>query len=253
MSIKYRQICDIPDSLINNFTVCYMGKEVYFQVFESPSRFIKLYSIIPKYSRHFYEVIRKDKRKFILDIDVNVSEKYIIDLAHYLEYYMGTIAIFTSCSETKTSYHLVAVDSEYTIDQCKNIVNKLDPYNELCDRSVYKINQLFRIEGSTKYGEKRYKRLLNSQKDLSDNITDYFAYTHSRVDICKVKKRQNIHNLNLPIPKEYIIRKYVSDTLISLKRVSSGTCIQCNRVHDSENAYLFYSNNQWNFRCFRSF
>lgn len=250
---RYTLLNDIPDALLNKFTIFYMGSEKYFQTFESPERFIRFYKSVPKRLRHYYEVIRKERRKLIIDIDANISEEEIVYIKDKLEALIESRAvIFSSCSLTKTSYHIVAPYLEFHVDDCKRIIEHLDPFGHICDRSVYKNNQFFRIEGSTKYGEYRFKYLLGTNKLSS--MSKYFAYTSYITTVKHLHPTKTYTTNNIHIPNCYKIRSYVSDSLISLTRIMPGTCTECKRHHDKENGYLIYNNidDYWEFRCFRS-
>lgn len=250
-SMRYQKLSDIPSHLEDKFTVCYMGDKIYFTVFDSPKEFVAFYKNVPIAYRHYYEVIRKNRRKLILDIDIDISEEDIVGLKEHLEDLLNSkVVVFSSCTFQKTSYHIVVLGQEFSIDQCKSIVNSIDPTHSICDKSIYKTNQMFRIEGSTKYKQYRYKYLLGKDS-LSCNMKAYFAYSFAKeVKPINVPKTI-ITDSNYNIPKEYRIRKYVSDYLISLTRISPGMCNICKRIHDSENGYLVRVNNQWDFRCFR--
>lgn len=225
----YYRLSDIPSHLEDKFTVCYMGEVVKYIVFNSVEGFVKLYRKTP--NKHFYEVIRNNYRKFIVDIDQHISNNDLLDIIDKVKSVTGSdVALFSSCTSIKTSYHIVAYEKYFTIDQCKSIVNMVDKKG-YCDRSVYKTTQLFRIEGSTKYNEKRFKYLYDENK-ISDNPELFFAY-------CPIFDKPKKHH--------EMIEKHIGKNLIHLKRVSPGYCDLCKRVHDKENAYILNGV----FHCFR--
>jgi hypothetical protein len=255
----YNRLDDIPIEYTNYFTVCYMGQTRFFQVFESPESFAKYYKNIPVSMRYYYEVIRKDIRKLIIDIDEYVTVDEILDIRDILRNLiyqkkkcLTFPIIFDSSNERKSSYHIVVPDIDFSLEECKYIINILDPMSVYCDKSVYKSNQLFRIEGSTKYGEKRYKYILDTDS-ISEDLTRGLAFVNYGTVLLS-KKESELYNIsNYNINDQFKIRRQISPILISLTRISPGMCPICKRIHEHENAYLIYRRKQWKFCCFRSF
>ena len=242
----YDKLCDIPKNLEDKFTVCYMGETITYIVFDSVKSFVKLYKNTP--NKHFYEIIRNDFRKFIVDIDQKISNNDLLDIIDRIKSVTKSdVCLFSSCNHSKTSYHMVAYEKYYTVDQCKSIIDIVD-VKKICDRNVYKSVQLFRIEGSSKYKETRYKYLYG-ENSISDYIELFLAYCPQ---FKKVKKYNNIGNCKLiPDYMHYTIGKRVNNNLVHLKRVSPGYCNICKRIHHKENAYIVYQDNAWKFYCFR--
>lgn len=259
----YPTLSHIPVRYQGFFTVFYYGEQRYFQVFEDPKKFISFYRTVPKSLRCYYEVIRGNIRKLIIDIDVVITEDEILELRHDLQVIIYayreqlTFPIVFKSTGQKISYHLVVPDIEFTIEECKHIISLLDPEEKYCDRSVYKPTQLFRIEGSTKFGQSRYKYVLYKDALSQDDqdILAGFAYVKTNANVITSTSytfRNTPVYSSLSIDNQFKIRKQVSPYLISLSRTSPGYCPICKRVHEHENAYLVYKDEKWEYRCFRN-
>jgi hypothetical protein len=239
----------LNETPVNKFVVCYMGSKIQYFSFDSPNDFFNFYRSV-KEKRHFYEVIRNNIRKLIIDIDVFITVDDVFKLAKKLANYLCTdVAVFDSSLESKTSYHLIALSKYFSIEQCKAIVNIIDE-NSVCDKNIYKSTQLIRIEGSTKYNQKRYKYLYG-KNSMSKYPERYLLYCKNFQLPAQYINKEVIIPCPVKIPEEYKIGKRKNDYLYHLKRIKSGYCNICERIHDNENAYIYWKNNQWNFGCFR--
>ncbi|ORX52869.1 hypothetical protein DM01DRAFT_1336655 [Hesseltinella vesiculosa] len=117
---------------------------------------------------------------------------------------------------------------------------------------------MFRIEGSTKYGQSRWK-YVQGHGDISDISTfckGLIGYTNgckmvdtdaivdyaigSRIYKPILDMHQDDRPSDMPsldIPKDFRIR-YVQGSMTVLDRIRPGYCNMCARVHDNENAYM---------------
>ncbi len=123
--------------------------------------------------------------------------------------------------------------------------------NNVCDRSVYKSVQLFRIEGSTKHGENRCKYLYG-EENISECIELFLAYCPDFRKPKNYTKNDTLDYSKIPDYDHYTTGKRVNNNLIHLKRNSPGYCNLCKRTHDKENAYTIFSKGEWRFHCFRN-
>jgi len=280
--IKYYSLDSIPFSICSKFVVFFSGETRYFLVFQNKHHFISEYKKKPSFSRHYYEVISTEFRKMVLDIDIFLTEKEIIYVNQELERLIFFLTkekvsnlIFRSADSKKTTYHIVVPKLMFTVEECKYIVNKLDSKQELFDRGVYKKIQFFRIEGSTKYQEKRYKYLLNEDKISEQVFEGLVGDKCCKKEKCKYCYNQSISNnkhnfvFNLSknikssntevvdnlfpkIKNQFRIRNQVDKYLISLTRINKGYCPLCERIHEKENGYIVFKKGKWNFYCFRN-
>jgi hypothetical protein len=265
-----------------------MGRTRYFQVFTNPLAFDKFYRKTRECDRHYYEVSVADRRKMIFDVDIHVTKQDILKIGKYIESLVDHLTgsrssclIYRSQDKDKTSYHIVVSELEFTLQECKHIVNILDPHDQYFDRGVYKTIQNFRVEGSTKYNERRHKYLLDTHA-LSEDVTGGLMYVESsripraRSLLTKVVQDHrvfspntrssykysrgnhvtknilaDIQELDKSLMEQFKIRRYVSDRLISLTRIHPGYCPLCKREHENENAFLVRNRERWDFNCYR--
>lgn len=252
---KYSSLSVCPDK---GFTVFYMGDEQYFQTFNCISEFMFFYQYIPKGMKHYYEVISTDYRKMVIDIDEYISledlfmlKQRLMDILYELFEIETMPVIFDSSNKNKYSYHIVIPSYSFTRETCMYILYVLD--SKFCDQSVYKTIQFFRIEGSTKINQNRYKYLLNYNK-ISIYLGHFLVtpYNSRKINktitllkssICQGDSITDIDLINFKVRK-------ASKGFILLDRVSPGYCQIHNRIHHKENAYLTYTT-KWVFKCFR--
>lgn len=253
---KYSSLPACSDN--KGFTVFYMGDDQYFQTFNDVSEFISFYRYIPKGMKHYYEVISTDYRKMIVDIDEYISLDNLFILKQrlmnifYELFEIETIpVIFDSSNKNKYSYHIIVPSYSFTRETCMYILYVLD--SKFCDQGVYKTIQFFRIEGSTKIDQNRYKYLLNYDK-ISIYLEHFLVTPYNSKKINKtitllkspVYQKNSLTNIDLTSFKLRKARK----GFILLDRVSPGYCQIHNRIHHKENAYLIYTT-KWMFKCFR--
>lgn len=153
--------------------------------------------------RHYYEIISDKCKGFkpYIDIDMgldkefdeetkkkidtdlfNLVENIKVILSHILiENSVFNVLIYDSSYGTKISYHIV-VDKLYVTNNIvlKNIIEyiqekiKTNPLSQYIDTKVYKMNQQFRLLGSSKLSNpNRVKRLFGSSLETELNLKDF--------------------------------------------------------------------------------
>ena len=220
------------------------------------------------------EVIMSDARKLIIDIDD--PDDY--ELANQLLFYdfeahvtsrirevfmiLGIgdphIIIYDMCDDFKISYHAVVTNFTFSARTCKGlcmIICSNQIWDKCVDVGVYKTVQSVRIEGSTKYGQRRWKNRTNNHHLpfasglLSNNdntIKSYFT--------CNIFTSLGHTELRLDCPivdLSQFKRGKIRNNILPLYRVKPGFCIQCNRIHDRENAAIKYGLGRARYICWR--
>jgi len=173
----------------NSFIVQYQESEVTYKyyLFDSIEDFKKYYFSIPKFCRNCYEVILDKPQKLRYDIDINNVKTVdiqplplVLQFKQSLEEKLNTeVLIYLSkdIQERKFSCHMVvtkyyARNHEECFSLCyvlSQLADKaLQPY---IDFNTYHKTQSLRLEGSTKYGDVRYKYLYG-HNDLSPRFDE---------------------------------------------------------------------------------
>ncbi|OUM68085.1 hypothetical protein PIROE2DRAFT_58363 [Piromyces sp. E2] len=158
-----------------------------YYLFKSLEEFKQYYFSIPKFCRNSYEVILDKPQKLRYDIDIkNVKSvdiqplPLVLKFKQKLEEKLNTeVLIYLSkdIQNKKFSCHMVITKYYarnhgecfslcYTLSKLAD--EALKPY---IDFSVYSKTQSFRLEGSTKYGDVRYKYLYG-YSDLSNRFDE---------------------------------------------------------------------------------
>jgi len=285
----------------NEHIIIQINKEYarYFALFESIDDFITWYNKIPRYDKTLNEVILSDMRKLILDIDdsedkdlgtsilktINIKQhvtKRIVEVMHKFNI-RPEILIFDMCTTYKISFHFVVANVAFSAQTCATLCSLIaanQKWKPLVDFQVYKKTQFMRIEGSTKYGQNRYKPLLDLKKSMLSYIVNiphidlqiptlhaaspmtWIPVTDSPTPLSVgevlASDKRNFHShiysstlINPVIPSYFKIRKRVNNVLL-LDRIRPAMCSQCKRVHTSENAAIIIINNKPIFRCWRA-
>lgn len=154
------------------------GKSRAFLRFDSFEDFECWYAKLSPSMRTISEVVTADMRKLVLDIDSPKGpafdrllmydfEKHITSRIHEVFFLLDIgapdVAVYSMCSAEKLSYHAVVSNFTFSAQTCLGLCSiiSLGQAWECCaDMGVYKGVQFIRIEGSTKYGERRWKRRL---------------------------------------------------------------------------------------------
>lgn len=238
--------------------------DISYLVCDTIEEFYKYYSDKRPCSRMYNEVINDNwrKQKFKLDIDGRIGS---MEMEHVLRTIRKIFRKLTKIRpdilvyDISTSYHIIVTNICFPSSMCCEMVanaiaEKLSTVSSLIDLGVYKKLQMFRIEGSTKYKQRRWK-YVDGSKELSD--LDIFkkgiiTYTND----CHVIDEDRVVDIMLDmhiyapetqhkvpvsnrmyIPKEFTIRKTING-LIVLDRIQPSFCEVCKRIHDNENAYM---------------
>lgn len=224
-------------------------------------------------------------------IAVKIVDLYVdVLLSLKKEISSDDILIFNSNGETKRSYHII-VDRWYLPSATQNkelfqqVIEKIAPqYHKYFDDRMYKNIQQFRTMFSTKCGKNRFKvldkqstwKLRGTYPNEAMKVRELFYASlitevtgncnmlsfEYKEKIAYVPSR-DMNNNEL----EIVIRTFRSkfkdassfdireprNTLIPLKRRCSSYCEVCQRVHDSENPYLYVNfENKLFFNCNRN-
>lgn len=194
------------------------------------------------------------------------------------------ILIYSSHSDVKRSYHVV-VDNYYCIDHynCKMIYNQVmedcPAVFKIFIDDLYKSVQNFRLLYNTKFGDTRFKKVCAEQfgeydpdvvysvkdalfhslsvmteycKELPD-IGHHLRETNESFQVLELDQETITGAMVKAVPACYKILKSKENTLI-LKRLYPDMCHVCDRVHEHENASVFYSPHIGGilFRCWRN-
>jgi len=245
--------------------------DIFYLVCDSVEEFYKYYSDKKPQSRTYNEVVNNKfgPRKFILDIDGRITDgemEYVIRSIKRILYKLTKHKPNILVYDISTSHHIVVGNMCFDASGCGMLANiiseriskRYPKVSDLIDLGVYKEIQMFRIEGSTKYTQRRWKYLFGS-KELSslDNFkqgllsyTDNCYYIDSdrvvdlalELDVYQLGDIQNKLDTKkkiVSIPDGFAIRKTM-DNLIILDRICPSYCKICRRVHDSDGAYIAY-------------
>lgn len=285
-------VFDHIDCNKENFIFRKEGEYKGYYLFHSLNSFYQWYQKIPIHKRNFHEVIVEGYQKFRMDIDEYTSNlDILITLISKLFTQWFKINPTIEIFDNETTYHLV-ISNMYFKDAyiCKKICEEIEYYllseyeiQMNIDRSIYSTNHCFRIEGSTKSGETRYKKNRNHDDiidfdafskgiikyitncTLADN-SDLFPSLNTQYSNSLYKDSESFsmygshtmsHTLNdykdKYDPSIFKIRKKSYNRnidIVILDRKKPAYCTICTRIHDKENAYISKTNGK--FYCFRN-
>ena len=242
------------------------GNRRFFLEFASCDEFEQWYTTLAQEEKTMNEVIMSDTRKLIIDIDD--PEDY--RLANILSFYdfevhltsriqnvfmalgIGNpqVIIYDMCDDFKISYHAVVANFTFSAKTCKGlcmIIASGQIWDKCVDVGVYKTVQSVRVEGSTKFGEHRWKNRTNNlhlpfaSGLLSD--TNNTIESHVTCDVLPTYKHVYTMTCSSNIDfSQFKVGKF-NNNLLPLYRVKPGFCSQCNRIHNRENAAIKYGYN----------
>ncbi len=241
-----------------------------FATFQSVEHFERWYATLDAHDRTINEVIMSNDRKLVLDIDspkdknkyywhmynfemhIRSRIRYVFSILDIAE---PDIIVYDICDDNKLSYHIVVCNLVFSAATCHALcclISYGQIWEPLVDKAVYKRVQNMRIEGSTKYGQSRWKtatRPAPLHKGLL-SVTSGLSNAH----ISCIVQHQSQSKIDFPLPHthntDFRIRKIRGNT-IYLDRIRPGMCVQCNRMHTHENAFITYFNNKRTFMCWR--
>ncbi|ORX96702.1 hypothetical protein K493DRAFT_300791 [Basidiobolus meristosporus CBS 931.73] len=243
--------------------------------FDNLNAFQHWYLNLKPTQRLFAKIIGSGPQKFRLDLDGDISDPHILiqdvqNFFHIMGHGTPQILFYNISSSEKISYHLI-VSSHYFSDNisCKIFTNSLIQYSQnspwtLCvDTGVCKSVQGFRLEGSTKWQQKRWKYLFGTQqinpKSFPDSLLGNInTQTMRHISIPQSQLHQYfISHPPLPkpssntppssIPAGFKVRQILDSGLVTLNRIKPTYCGLCERIHEHENAYMIGDK----FVCFR--
>lgn len=229
----------------------------------------KLYKLIPKDNRHFYEIIN-EKCKFFLDLDAKCQDidfnewKKSIDIIKqeikqlFKKVFNKNIEIieyqsFPTEYEKKYSCHLIIPGYCFYSDDCKNICNMLlnvldNKYTNIIDDKVYGNRRMLRMEGSTKINSKRIKTCINEYNsydiiNFNGLITNLENTEFLITNIFKINNKTNL-NIATNYNKIIILKNndkkynYTNNDIIFIKNKFKEIIIKINKLHKSDNIFL---------------
>lgn len=235
--------------------------EVYYHVYDDVDKFYVDYSRVHPSYRNYHEVITDGYQKFRLDIDERIPDrrkrkllKVVVDLFSSF----GVTGVTPVVYDIITSYHVVVPDVMFESAGCCAMISNLvsDKFPDMdIDLGVYKPVQMFRLEGSTKYLENRWKyregtRELSPVSLFKSGLVGYtkgcklvdtdVVVSHalfSRVYIPYIRTHRVPKSSTLPVDGTFAVRRNMGNMTL-LDRYRPSYCDRCNRVHEHENAYM---------------
>jgi hypothetical protein len=246
-----------------------------FARFDNLESFETWYTGLAPDDRTVNEVIRSDMRKLVLDIDdpgsdslrcwydfeMHVSSR-IHDVFFALDIGTPDIVFYSMCSNHRLSYHVVVSNCMFSAQTCAGlcmIISSNQAWECCVDVGVYKRLQFIRVEMSTKFGERRWKERITRPGPLRQGIISdpdgapvsdlVVTVPYTAKDLLPIGGVGNITTscgtiscstagLPLLIKGQFRIGKYNGMGIVPLYRTAPGFCIQCNRRHDRENAFV---------------
>jgi hypothetical protein len=244
------------------------GRSRAFLRFDSFGDFECWYTKLSPCMRTISEAVTTDMRKLVLDIDSPKGpaldrllmydfEKHVTSRIHEVFFSMDIevpeVVMYSMCSAEKLSYHAVVSNFLFSAQTCLGLCSiiSLGQAWECCvDMGVYKSVQFIRIEGSTKYGEHRWKERLAGPGPLRQGIisdpvgaraSGLRAVTWSSAGGQIASAATWSKELRSYIRSQFRAGTPTHNGIVPLYRARPGLCIQCNRVHNRDNAFIRYS------------
>jgi hypothetical protein len=258
------------------YALQYMIEDIrYYKGFNTIDCMVEWYISNYKFITFACEVVRDTYQKLRFDIDKvdNNSEevlKYIITKIKK-NIPNGQIKLYAIGI---TSFHIVInkiyfENSEQVKLKALEIISKIPlKYSKYIDKHVYNKIQFFRMLGSTKPNEYRYKwdisgKSFDNIKDSLLSCIDNCSFYNSNLIYTKPQNIKITYNNKLNKQKiifynkiEYIDIHYKirsqSNNLILLDRLQGSFCNLCSRFHEHENPYILIINSSFKFCCRRT-
>lgn len=184
---KYYRLNSVPK---DKMTVSVdRGSSRFFLCFESVRLFEEWYCKVPHEERTLNEVITSNVRKLVVDIDTPNDALLFSELLTYdwvscvtsrikevffmLDIGRPEVMVYDMCSPTKISYHVIVSNFSFDAHTCMGlcmILSNRQIWETCVDIGIYKKVQCIRIEGSTKAGEKRWKKCICSTPSGSGSV-----------------------------------------------------------------------------------
>jgi hypothetical protein len=262
-----RDVAYEEDDIKTKYVFQQSSLDIRYLVCDTVDEFYAYYSRKGPCSRMFNEVINDNfsLQKFKLDIDGRIGDtemQYVLKTIRKILRRLTKRRPEMLVYDISTSHHVVVDGLCFSSGSCEMLANavseklsrKYPMVSSLIDTCVYKKVQMFRIEGSTKYGQRRWKRLnggeLSALETFKKGVISYVDeclcidsddVVDVMLDIGVYRPTEHVHkkdNVSTPsIPKEFVVRKKMDD-LVVLDRIAPSFCDVCQRVHESENAYM---------------
>ena len=195
------------------------GNKRYYTGFETAEILEQWYRQLGDEERTCHEVVAGERRKLVIDIDGEEDETYAFyDFARHiysriwqvfvdLEIGAPDVLFYSMCSESRISYHAVVANMAFSSDTCRALcamISHGQVWQNLVDFAVYKRVQHMRIEGSTKYGQRRWKNIYEHGNNASGVIatgtepTDTGLFASLRSAKKTLKCTREVHDSSLP-------------------------------------------------------
>ena len=166
-----------------------------FLCFESTDEFLSWYELLKPEEKTLNEVITSDLRKLILDIDSpddpqELSKFFMYDWPRHvtarinevfdvLDIGTPNVITYDMCSQDKISYHFAVSNFAFSAKTCMGlcaIIRQGQIWERFVDTGVYKSIQCIRLEGSTKFGEQRWKIRAGICPEGENKTYEVFAF-----------------------------------------------------------------------------
>ena len=269
------------NSIVNKKFVVNVEKENrFFLNFESIDEFEAWYVLLPPKDRTINEVVLCDRRKLIIDIDENEAsccldmfdfERHVVSRIRdvFAMLGVGTPKVImyrmanelNETSQDKLSYHAIVSNFTFTARTCMGlcmIISSNQVWDGCVDTGIYKSVQCVRMEGSTKFGEYRWKKKC-SDAFFRQGILSCTEGTEEADIVCNPVRSPSTLTTTLTdlcgiVDMSQFKPGKLNTTYgtLPLYRIKPGYCPECNRVHDKENAAIMHVAGKPIFICWRS-
>lgn len=161
------------------------------------------------------------------------------------------------CSDDKISYHAVVSNFVFSAQTCRGLCEMISYgqiWDSCVDRGVYKMTQFMRVERSTKFGERRWKRRVTRPGAIREGLlSDTLNAKASDVTACVRCSPAPFVNESITseVLSQFKVGKINRYGVLPLYRKTPGFCVQCGRVHHRENAIIKYYAGSPVFVCWR--
>lgn len=269
-SDKFRGEVALHDYRPGNFVVqCRTGQGIRYRIYKNLEDMYDAHMSLHACNRTFNEIILEGHQKFRLDIDTHIRDPSDMDtlIKVIRKVLKGIYGLWDSrvlVYDIVSSHHIVIPGLFMETSGCCHMVatiiqhkihKKLPYIADAIDTAIYKGVQAFRIEGSTKHMQYRWKYLTGLQ-DISplekfkegiigyimesrlvdtDDIVAYAIKTHIYSPITETI---DSGKYSLGIDMKAFTKKSQLGDMTILTRIRPSYCQLCKRTHDHENAYM---------------
>lgn len=248
------------------------GTSVGYRIYKNLDEMYYAHTSLHAVKRTFSEIIMEGPQKFRLDIDIHIRDSSDMTtlvrtvtkvLKGIIPWWIPRVLVYNIVS----SHHIIIPGLFMESSGCCHMVatiiqhklhRKLPYVANAIDMGVYKGIQAFRLEGSTKHMQYRWKYLVDTQEisaleKFKDGIIGYTVGCKQVDTDDIVTYAVNISRVYSPVVDEedtfpgerhtamdmgaFTVRKRIGDMTI-LNRIRPSYCSRCMRTHDNENAYI---------------